>query len=234
MGENYLDTIEIDGIDEAMEANLDVDEIELANTTVIDFIIDGSASMGDYEAKGTMHDCLEHYKNAICNSKQSDEMLVSKTIFHSTVENGGYVKPEDFDTDYHTRGCTKLYDAIVARRKLLVDYMDQIKDNGGTPRGVMVILSDGWDNASKFSISDARMAIADLKKKEIVVAFIAFGDEAKGIANDLGIDSRNVMEVSNDESSLRHVIDLVSKSAISASKRASAGLSAADAGFFDV
>ena len=51
MGENYLDTIEIDGIDEAMEANLDVDEIESANTTVIDFIIDGSGSMGDMKLK---------------------------------------------------------------------------------------------------------------------------------------------------------------------------------------
>lgn len=232
MREFDFDGITIDGLDEAMEANLDVDELESANTTVIDFIIDGSGSMSDVEL--SMRDCLEHYKNAISNSKQADEMVVSKTVFNSYVDNGGYVKPEDFDPSYYTSGRTKLYDAIIGRHQMLVDYMNQINDAGGTPRGVLVILSDGWDNYSNFSVSDARQAIADLKKREITVAFITFGDGAKGIANDLGIDPKNVLEVSNDESSLRQVIELVSKSAISASKRASAGLGVSDAGFFEI
>lgn len=233
MREFDFEGITIDGLDEAMEANLDVDELESANTTVIDFIIDGSGSMRNVEL--SMRDCLEHYKNAISNSKQADEMVVSKTIFNSDIDNGGYIKPEDFDPSYYASGMTKLYDAIIGRCQMLVNYMDQINDGGGTPRGVMVILSDGWDNDSRrFSASDVRQAIAEMKKREITVAFIAFGDDAKGIANDLGIDPKNVLEVSNDESSLRHVIELVSKSAISASKRASAGLGVSDAGFFDV
>ena len=70
--------------------------------------------------------------------------------------------------------------------------------------------------------------------KEITVAFIAFGQEAFGIADSIGVKKKNVKNVSNDESALRSVIDLVSKSAISASKKASSGAGESDAGFFDV
>ena len=69
---------------------------------MVDFTIDGSGSMDIYEA--VMQECLQYYKNAICNSKQADEMMVSKTIFASSIETGGYVAPEDFNSDYRAGG----------------------------------------------------------------------------------------------------------------------------------
>ena len=113
--------------------------------------------------------------------------------------------------------------------------MEQLKNNGTNARACMIILSDGLDNDSQYRASDARQAIQDLISKEITVAFIAFGQEAFGVADKIGIKPQNVKEVSNDESELRRVIDLVSKSAISASKKASSGAGGtADGGFFDV
>lgn len=233
--ENILETVDIDGIEEAMNESVDLDELETASATVIDFLIDGSSSMAGYAYSGVMEDCLRHYQSAILNSKQADEMVVSKSVFGSKLDLKGYVKPEKLDTSYSTSGCTRLYDAIIARVKMLTDYMkNQRKAKGVTPRGILVILSDGFDNISDYTLSDARNAILEGKKKEeITVAFITFGKEARGIAENLGIDAGNTIEVSNDESSLRHVIDIVSKSAISASKNASNGLNS-DAGFFDV
>lgn len=233
MNKEYLDNIQVDGLDETYAANMDAEEFELPNVTLIDFIIDRSGSM--YAFERAMQECLEHYKQAICNSKQADEMLVSKTLFDDVIETGGYVAPEDLNTDYEVGGCTRLYDAVVERRQRLLDYMDQLKNAGTTARACMVILSDGQDNASKCRASDARQAIQDLTHKEITAAFIAFGQEAFGIADSIGIKPQNVKEVSNDESELRKVIALVSKSAISASKRASAGIGgSADDSFFDV
>lgn len=233
MNEEYLDNIQVDGLDETYAGNLDVDEVEVSSVMLIDFIIDRSGSMDTFER--VMQECLEHYKQAICNSKQADEMLVSKTLFDNIIETGGYVAPEDLNTDYEARGATRLYDAIVERRQRLLDYMEQLKNNGTNARACMVILSDGWDNDSRCRASDARQAIQDLIHKEITVAFIAFGQDAFGVANSIGIKPQNVKEVSNDESELRKVIALVSKSAISASKRASAGSgNSADDSFFDV
>ena len=229
----YLDELVIDGLDETYAANADIEDIESARVFLVDFIIDRTGSMEKYER--TMQECLEHYKQAICNSKQADEMLVSKTLFDDEIETGGYVKPEDFNTDYKVRGCTRLYDAIIERRQRMLDYMEQLDDNGTNVRGAMVILSDGFDNMSNYRASDARNAVKDLESKEITVAFIAFGQEAFSIADSIGVKSKNVMKVTNNESELRKVMTLVSKSAISASKKASTGAGEdSDDGFFDV
>lgn len=233
MGKEYLDNITIDGLDETYATNIDVDDVISPSVMLVDFIIDRTGSMDVYER--VMQECLEHYKQAICNSKQADEMLVSKTLFNSIIESGGYVAPEDLNTDYSTDGVTRMYDAIIERRQRMLDYMEQLKNNGTNCRACMIILSDGQDNASKYRVSDARNAIQDLISKEITVAFIAFGQDAFGVADSIGIKPQNVKEVSNDESELRRVIDLVSKSAISASKKASSGAGGTgDAGFFDV
>lgn len=233
MKEEYLDNIVLEGLDETYATNMDVDDVVSPRVMLVDFAIDGSSSMNPYEK--TMQDCLEHYKQAICNSKQADEMLVSKTVFNSTIKTGGYVAPEDFNTDYSAYGRTKLYDTIIDRRQRLLNYMEQLKNNGTNARACMVILTDGEDVGSWYRASDARQAIQDLISKEITVAFIAFGQDAFGVADSLGIRKQNVKQVSNDESELRKVIDLVSKSAISASKKASSGAGGtADGGFFDV
>ncbi|MBQ3544749.1 MAG: hypothetical protein IJA34_07180 [Lachnospiraceae bacterium] len=189
--------------------------------------------MTQYER--AMRECLDHYKEAISNSKQADEMMVSKTVFESTIETGGYVAPDDFNTDYSAGGYTRLYDAIIDRRQRMLDYIEQLKNNGTNARACFIILSDGKDYGSQYRASDACQAIQDLISKEITVAFIAFGQDAFGVADSIGVKKNNVKEVSNDESELRRVIDLVSKSAISASKKASSGAGGNDdGGFFDV
>lgn len=233
MSKEYLDNITIDGLDETYATNMDVDDVVSPSVMLVDFLIDGSGSMDSYER--AMRECLEHYREAIVNSKQADEMMVSKTVFESRIETGGYVAPEDFNTDYTAGGCTRLYDAIIDRRQRMLDYMEQLKNNGTNTRACMVILSDGADNDSQYRANDARKAIQDLISKEITVAFIAFGQEAFGIADSIGVKKNNVKEVSNDESELRRIIDLVSKSAISASKKVSSGVGGNDdGGFFDV
>ena len=101
MNEEYLDNIQVDGLDETYAGNMDVEDVEASSVMLVDFIIDRSGSMDPYES--IMQDCLKHYKQAICNSKQADEMLVSKTLFDNVIETGGYVAPEDFNTDYYAR-----------------------------------------------------------------------------------------------------------------------------------
>ncbi len=239
MKQNYLDNIEIDGYEDALNQNVDVEELETATPFLTVLDIDASDSMSDYSDdsdrhSGIMSDCLRNCKTAIINSKQADEMLLAKITFDDNVNVGGFVKPEDLDCGYSTGGYTALNDSIIAGRKLILDYMDQIRNNGGTPRGCLVILSDGWNNVSRATDADARKAIADLRKQEITVAFITFGNEASGIAQSLGVDSKNILDCQNDEHGLRMALNMVSKSAISASKRASAGLGTGDTGFFDV
>ena len=56
MNEEYLDTVKIDGLDETYAANMDVDDVVSPNIMLVDFVIDGSGSMGNYEM--VMQECF--------------------------------------------------------------------------------------------------------------------------------------------------------------------------------
>lgn len=236
MNEKYLDEITIDGLDETFAANAEIDDDTPPVIMLVDFVIDGSTSMSDYQ--WPMCECLQHFKMAIIDSKQADEMLISKTVFNTVILTGGYVTPEALDTSYSVDGGTRLYDTIIDRRQRMLDYMDKLRDNGTTVRACMMILSDGEDLHSRSTVSDARQAVESLLRKEVTVSFIAFGQEAFGIADSIGISKKNVLQVTNDESALRRAMEIASKSVVSASKRVSSGASGAigsnDAGFFEI
>ena len=227
---------EIFGVNETYANNAPIEDLESERQTLIGFYVDESGSMSSYE--DTMRDCLKKFQKTIKNSKESDEMLISKTTFASTVNPGGYQLIDDMNVDYDAYGSTKLYDCIVDGQKRLVDgngggYMEKLQANGIKTKAVVAIFSDGQDVSSQCSLNDARRAIEFLHKKEIVVAFVAFGSNAHGIAEKLGIYKQNILEVDATESELRKVFALISKSAISASK--SAGVtSTMDDSFFVV
>lgn len=231
-----LETFDILGYEQATTENVGVDDLETATPYLCCICIDRSGSMRRYDDHngGIMSDCLKNFKASILGSKQADEITISRITFGDDVKMKGWVKPENMDCSYSAGGCTALYDAIIAGRKMLLDYMDQIRSGGGTPRGCLVILSDGQNNIHDSHLSDAKRAIEDLSIQEITVAFITFGSQAKGIAQMLGINPKDILDEKNDEHGLRNALNMASKSAISASKRASAGQGAGDMGFFDV
>ena len=224
---NSKSVFDISGADNV--PNLPIEQIDNERQTLVGLLVDDSGSLKGYEK--VMRDCLEKFKSALLGSKQEDEMLVSLTTFGGQgVNQGGYQLISDMPTDYSASGMTPLYDCIVQAGKQICDgngggYLEQLQQSGIKAKGVIAIFSDGEDTASSCSKDEARKTIEFLKKKEIIVAFVAFGDDARGIADELGVDSQNVLDVSANESELRKVFQVLSKSAVSASKNAAAGQS---------
>lgn len=229
---------EIFGLDDNYDTNVEIEELQSERQTLITLFIDKSGSM--YRFEETMVDCLEDFKSQIQGAKESDEMIVSKTMFGSDIVHGGYQLIDDMKTDYSVDGATRLYDCIVEGQKRLIDgngngYMETLQKNGIKTRGVIAIFSDGADNISDCSAQDARRAIEFLHSKEVIVAFVAFGDEAINVAGKIGIKPQNILKYDDkdvNENNLREVFQILSKSAISASK--SAGAVNPDEGFFTV
>ena len=213
--------------------NADIEEIEVERPTLIGYIIDKSASMSDHETD--MEDAIQLVKDTILGSKEADEMRISVTQFADTVKTTGYQEIENIDVQYTADGwSTKLFDAIVGCQKALYagdgsGYMEKLKANGNRPKAVIFIFTDGYDNDSSHSKSDARRAIEFLQKNEIPVGFIEFGSDAHGIAQELGIYEQNIKPINADKSELRKIMMATSKSAISASK--SANVTASDSLF---
>lgn len=205
--------------------NLDVEEIEVESPTLFPIGIDNSLSMDDYVL--VVPDCIDTIKDSVIQSKSEDEFIVSINYFSDDVKLGGYQKISDVSNAYSTVGCTALYDAIVMIGNALKNedktgYYDQVKKTGGTPKAIFTILSDGQDNVSRYSSSDAKKVVEYLNKSEIITAYIGFGKDAIGIGQKLGF--KNVKDVKDvNEHELRQIFRILSKSAIRASKSANIG-----------
>lgn len=198
--------------------NTPIDEID--NEFVNLFMIGTDSSSSMTQHTNAMQDSLNRFQKSILNSKQADEILMARADFNSTIDISGYKPVNEFDTNYNASGTTVLHDVIVEGVDRLVQYMDHLKRNGMRVKAVFAIFSDGEDVGSKASHAMARQKIEELNRREITTAFIAFGDNAKGIAQSLGF--KNPLDVGASESELRKAFDCLSKSVIESSKSVTA------------
>lgn len=214
-----------------IEPNIDLEDIENDHMYLMGIVQDCSGSMNVFSSE--MKQAMNNFVKSVKDSKQDDEMLVSITNFSDNVVSSGFQNVSNISTDFNAYGCTALYDAIFVAAKQVTDYMDQLNESGVRTRAGLVIFSDGYDNVSAKGISDAARVISELVSKEIVVAFVSFGNDADGIAESLGVSKGNILKTNATASDLRKVWGIISKSAISSSKNAALGNSS-NSGFFDV
>lgn len=206
--------IEIDGLDDIEIENTSVEEIDSENINLIFLGIDQSGSMSSFS--NDMKHSLNEFKDALTNSKEADEILVARANFEDSIDIGGYKKIEEFDTAFRAGGCTAMYDAITEGTEKLKEYRQYLKDQGVRVKAVFAIFSDGLDNSSHNSFSDAKRSIEFLNNEEITTAFISFGGEATNEAKSLGF--RNILDVTSSASELRKAFNCLSKSVIESSK----------------
>lgn len=215
MGNYEENGIEIDGLDEIEVENTAVDDLESESVNLIFLGIDESGSMTQYIKD--MQNCLTEFKTALTDSKEADEILVARADFSDFINIGGYKKISEFDTNYDTFGMTAMYDTIVKGSEKLKEYRKFLKEQGMTRiKAVFAIFSDGEDNVSSHSYSEAKQAVDFLNSEEITTAFISFGGSATQTAKDLGF--RNILDVASSASELRKAFNCLSKSVIESSK----------------
>lgn len=210
----YENNMTIDGLEEIELENTSIDEIDSENINLIFLGIDQSGSMAAYDRD--MKQALQEFKNALLNSGEAEEILAARANFDSGIQVGGYKRLEEFHTGFTAGGCTALYDAAAEGTRRLRDYRGFLKKEGMRVKAVFAIFSDGKDNGSKHTFSDARQAVQFLNDEEITTAFISFGGAAAKTAQDLGF--RNILDVSSSASELRRAFDCLSRSVIESSK----------------
>lgn len=206
--------IEIDGLEDIEIENTSVEEIDSENINLIFLGIDQSGSMSLFDRD--MKNSLKEFKNALINSKESDEILIARANFEDSINIGGYKKISEFDTAFHAGGCTAMYDAITEGTEKLKEYRQFLKDQGVRVKAVFAIFSDGLDNSSFSNFSEAKRSIDFLNNEEITTAFISFGGSATKEAKNLGF--RNILDVASSASELRKAFNCLSKSVIESSK----------------
>ncbi len=209
------------------------ESLDAPDATLVALVLDMSSSMqphqrGVIDAYGTMLD-------ALAGAKSASSILVSTWGFADAARLiSSYEevtrKPKLNTAVYTTDGCTALHDAVLAAMTGLVAYGEALWQNGVPTKRVLVVMTDGEDNASKAKAFDVRKAAKALAAQEAyTLAYAGFGGaDLRAQADALGLSQ--VVQAGATDAEIRRVFRQVSAGVL----RTSAGVSRSSlgAGFF--
>ena len=225
----------------ATAVGMPLDQLGSSEVTLAMNIIDMSGSMTPHAAD-LMQAYNDSYLGAMTQSIAADDILVSTILFNDDVKLlHGYVGIDDAqrltDAEYDPYGCTALYDAVAGGLTNMVLYAQQLRQSGVMVRCIVIVYSDGEDNASHQRAKDVARTAQELLKQEIyTLAYVGFvpgvnkpalGFNPKGVVNpaqakvqkladEIGFTEALTAGLSQD--ALRHIFHLVSMSTVHVSQ----------------
>ncbi|WP_420628094.1 vWA domain-containing protein [Candidatus Leptofilum sp.] len=191
-------------------------------------IIDMSGSMGPH-ASDLITAYNKDYLAAMLGSSAADDILMSTIVFNQAVTLlHGYIPLKDVPSlnrsSYDPSGSTALYDAVAGGFTNMVLYAQQLRQSGVMVRCIVIVYSDGGDNASKQRAKQIRRAATELLKHEIyTLAYVGFRNgginpaELRQLADEIGFPDVLATGLSHQE--LCRIFNLVSQSTISMSQQ---------------
>jgi Mg-chelatase subunit ChlD len=173
---------ELDDIALAGCAGVDVDEIDSEEVTLVVVLLDASDSMNPYQAE-VLKQYKEQFLEPLKGAKNAESILVSVWAFSRIGEPKDNVRlihgftpvpqcPELTDADYQPNGMTPLFDAVFKGITGLVSYGQTLRDNGTRTKSIVVVLSDGWENASLVGQTKVRNLTERLMKLGSLVIIV--------------------------------------------------------------
>ncbi len=211
-----------------------LEEIGSNEVTLAMNIIDMSGSMYGY-ANDLIQAYNEDYLRAMAGSSVADDILVSTVLFNDKVElMHGYVNLADAplltSRRYAPTGSTALYDAVAAGLTNMVLYTQQLRQSGLMVRCLVIVYSDGEDNASRQDEKAVRRAARELLRHEIyTLAYVGFQSggmtpaRLRTLADTIGFPEILVAGLTHDE--LRRIFHMASQSTIRVSRQSAAAAS---------
>ena len=198
---------------------VDPGELNSSRQTVFICLVDSSGSMEDFEY--AMQKALLRFKEKLLNAPEVDEIIVNMVPFTKYIGSNEFTAPEDMSTAYTADGGTALYDAICYGKGRLGSYLEELRMHGITAKGIMVVFSDGHDENSDASLRDARKAIEEMQSLEEgnIVGFVAFGNNARGIAEELNVREENIWNTDATFENLYECFEVMSESVSTVSRR---------------
>lgn len=207
-----------------------IDDLAGDEVTLFGVVIDATGSMSPYRT-----DVIAGYNDmlqALRDSKAADSILMSTILFNtSSTLRHGYLSLQDVpnldQNSYNPDSATALYDATLDAFTGIVAYGQQLRNGGIRTKCVIVVISDGEDNASRHATeAGVRTVALDLQNQEIYqLAFVYFGNNGQVVAQQMGFPANNVFNTTASPSEIRRALGTVSKSVIRASQTTIGGQS---------
>lgn len=225
----------LDDIAAAGAQGVTADQIDAEEATIVALVLDASESMSRHR-QAVIDSYNEHFLKPLRGAKQADRIYVTTWVFSAegTPDNycrlvHGYRPVKDADkltpAIYAPGGATPLNMALHRAITGMVAYGQTLRDAGTATKCIVVVFSDGEENASgaKFSTAKIRRLSEDLLKQEVyVLSYCFFGNDQDAVkySNDIGFPSQHRLPSDNSktDSEIRRIFGTVSASVISASQ----------------
>lgn len=184
------------------------------NITELVFILDRSGSMVGLES-----DTIGGFNSLIKKQKaESGECYVSTVLFdnisevlHDRVRLSAI--PPMTEKDYQTRGCTALIDAIGGAIRHIRNIHKYARPEDVPTHTMFVIITDGYENASRIYDSATVKAMIEEQKKEHGWEFLFIGANIDAVetAKNFGIDAERAVDYHADAKGTAVVYETVSR-----------------------
>ena len=214
-----------------------IEDLEATEFTLVTIVNDRSGSVGGY--KNEMEACLEQVRLACQHSPRADFLLVQHMQFGSTVDQThGLVPLDTLDEDTYKdclviSGMTALYDATCDAINVTTDFAKKLMSQHYMCNAIIVILTDGCENASTRIVDDVKKAVSQARKSEAlesiltILVGVGYDDdyvrvELEEFAKDAAIDQFIAMGDA-DAKTLAKLADFISRSVSSQSQALGTG-----------
>ncbi len=169
--------------------------------TEIVFIIDRSGSMSGLES-----DTIGGFNGMLKKQKtEKGEAYVTTVLFddryellhdHLSIDKIG----EMDETQYFTRGCTALLDAV----GLTIKKMENITKHQKDCNVIVIIITDGYENASReYSSKKVKQMVSDKKEAGWEFVFLGANIDAVETAETIGVDSASTADYHSDSTGIK-------------------------------
>ncbi len=227
---------------------VDIDDIDSEEVTLVACVIDASYSMDPY-GQAVVDSYNEQFLKPLQGAKNAESILVETWIFSDTdgADNcrlvHGYRPVTDCkkltNSIYGPGGMTPLNEAVHKALTGMVAYGQTLRDGGTRTKCIVVVLSDGEENASPRALTNAKMKTLskDLLSQEIyILAYVYFGDEAEGddYAKRIGFPPQHRVTAGLNNAEIRRIFGTISSSVISASQTAVSAKGLSNNAFFQM
>ncbi len=216
---NDDEVLNLDTINDFGALGVGLDDLESEDVTLVSYVLDASGSMQPHAADLTAAFAAEIA--AMSGARSAEQVLVSVTVFQDAPKLlFGYRKLADVPRldggAYVPSGCTALFDAAHGALSHLEGYRKLLRDSGVRARAVVLVMTDGEDNASTRRPDEVKAIASRLALDEgAVLAYVGFGgDEATQRAQAAAIGFPTVLTAALTAGEIRRVLGQVSRSVL--------------------